>query len=240
MFDKLNDSRRWNKIILLLPVLALLAMTACSSSGQKKSASSYQPISWTQSAEDILMRQVAEHELERGYSRYLPDELVAAADIYGIDWEGEQGTAYASIQAGEFVALKGKAYAMSYEAGEVIIRFQFDGQYPKLEELEWSRDGEEHEKWMEDNYPEEYLEDYRESQKADQNGEDETDQKISETVKELMGVPVESEDLLEIDLDKESYEIIRIIEGYDENGEYQFDFTTIDKGKLNELSETTR
>ena len=236
----LNDKQRWNKIILFLLVLSVMAITACSSSGQKETNPSYQPISWTKSSEDTLMRQVAEHELERRYSRYLPDELVAAAKIYGIDWDGEKGTAYASIMACEFVALKGNAYMMSSISGEAILRFVYDGQYPKLLKLEWSANGGEHDKWIEDNFPAEYMDEYRNFQQEDQNGEDEVELRIREKVKELMGVPIEIEDLLEINPDDETYEIVRIYEGYDEKGEYQFDFDTIDKGSLKGLSETTK
>ena len=237
MSDRLNDSRRWNKIVSFLLVLTVLTITACSNSGQQKSKQSQQPISWTQSSEDNLMRQVAEHELERGYSRYLPDELIAAANIYGLDWEGNQGTAYASIMACEFVTMKGKAYMMSSTSGEAIIRFNFDGQYPKLEKLEWSRDGMEHDKWLEENFPAEYLKKYKDTLKQKQPGEDAIERKIRKMVKESMDAPIELEDLLEIDQEKGTYEIIRIIEGYDENGEYNFDFDTIEKGSLKDLSE---
>lgn len=237
MFGMLKDTRRWNKVVLFLLVLTVLTITACDNSGQQKSKPSHQPISWTQASEDNLMRQVAEHELERGYSRYLPDELIAAADIYGLDWEGNQGTAYATIMACEFVTMKGKAYMMSSSSGEVIIRFNFDGQYPKLEKLEWSGDGIEHDKWLKENFPAEYLKKYKNTQKQKQPGEDAIEKKIRNTVKELMDASVEVEDLLEIDQEKGTYEIIRIIEGYDENGEYNFDFDTIEKGSLKDLSE---
>ncbi len=240
MSGKLNDKHSWNKVILFLLVLLLLAITGCDSSGQTETSPSYRPISWMKSSEDILMRQVAERELERRYKRYLPDELVAAAKVYGIDWDGEQGTAYASILACEYVSLKGKAYVMASTSGEAILHFNYDGQYPKLTELEWSANGGEHNKWLEDNFPEEYLEDYKNFQQQNQTGEDEIERKIREEVKELLDAPIETEDLLEIDLDEEIYEIVRIYEGYNDKGEYQFNFETIDKGSLKELPETTK
>ena len=64
-----------------------------------------------------------------------------------------------------------------------------------------------------------------------------TKEQIRKMVKESMDASIELEDLLEIDQEKGTYEIIRIIEGYDENGEYNFDFDTIEKGSLKDLSE---
>ena len=168
------------------------------------------------------------------------DELIAAAEVFGIDWNGDQGTAYVSLMVCEFVALKGKAYLMSSTSGEAIIRFVFDGQYPKFVKLEWSRSGTEHDKWIEEKFPAKYLEEYKKSKMQDLPGENEIEKQIRKAVKELMDVPIEIEDLLEIDLEKETYEIIRIYEGFDENGEYQFDFDTIDKGSLNEVPESTK
>ena len=240
MTGKINEKPRWNKIFLFLLLLSVLTITACNSSGQKGSKPSNRPISWTQNSEDTLMRQVAEHELERRYSRYLPDELIAGAVFYGIDWDGNLGTAYVNLMAGEFVALKGKAYMMSSTSGEAIIRFNFDGQYPKLMKLEWSSSGVEHDKWIEENFPAEYLEKYKKSELQDPSGENEAEKKIRRIVKETMDVPIEIEDLLEIDLEKETYEIIRIYEGFDEDGEYQFDFDTIDKGSLKDVSKSTK
>ncbi len=240
MSCKLNDTRRWNKIILFLLLLSLLAITACDSTGQKESGPSNRPISWTQSDMDTLMKQVADHELEKRYSRYLPDELVAAAEVYGLDWDGDQGTAYTSILACEFVLVKGKAYLMASTGGETIIRFNFDGQYPKLEKLEWSKNGMEHDKWLEENFPPEYLEKYKEYRQQEIIVEDEVEKKIKKEVKELMDASIETDNLLEIDLDQETYEIVRIVEGYDENGEYKFDFETVEKGKLKELSKVTQ
>ena len=240
MSDKLNDKQRWNEIILLLLVLGLLAITACSSTGQKGSKPSYRPISWTKSSEDTLMRQVADHEMKRNYSRYLPDELIAVAKVFGIDWEGEQGTAYVDLLTCEVVALKGKAYMMSSSSGEAILRFNYDGQYPKLTDLEWSASGGEHDKWLEDHFPADYLEASKDFRQQEQDGEDEVELQIREKVKELLDAPLEIEDLLEIDQDEASYEIVRIYEGYDDKGEYQFNFETIDKGSLKELPETVK
>ena len=57
---------------------------------------------------------------------------------------------------------------------------------------------------------------------------------LQDTVEKAMGVPIEQNDLLSIDTDKETYEIIKVIEsGEGEN--YKFDTETLEKGNLSDL-----
>lgn len=51
-----------------------------------------------------------------------------------------------------------------------------------------------------------------------------------------MGAPVETENLLEIDKEKGTYEIIKTIEtGNPADDSYKFDTETIEKGKISDL-----
>lgn len=231
-----TDMKRWVKrLILLCTCILLTVIPACNRTGPDGADTSGQREDWNQAAEDELMRQVAEQELERNYAQYLPDELFAGADIFGIDWDGDQATAYARLLTAEYVALKGKAYDMSGSYGEAILRFDYDGRQTVLKAVEWPADGMDHEKWLKENFPAEYLDKSRNSS-SDEPGENDVTRKMRKEVEERMGVPVETEDLLEINLDEETYEIVRIEEGIDDEGEYRFDFDTVDKGSLKVLS----
>lgn len=55
--------------------------------------------------------------------------------------------------------------------------------------------------------------------------------KVNETVAETMGVPVETENLLMIDTDNETYELIKTIDGNDGT----FDTETLESGNLKDL-----
>lgn len=127
--------------------------------------------------------------------------------------------------------LRDEAYEMSGSAGEVMIKFIYGKDDVTLSEVVWSADGEEHEKWMKENFPAEYLKKAKNYKAYDANGRSVLGSKLKETVEEVLGVPVESENLLMIDTDKGTYEIIKTIDGDDGT----FDTETLETGNLKEL-----
>ena len=180
---------------------------------------------------DDTMKQVAESDVTKSYGDHLRDEAFANAEVFGIDRDGDQGTAYAYLYDGEYVVLKDKAYEMSDSAGEVMIKFIYGKDDVTLSEVIWSADGEEHEKWMKENFPAEYLKKSKNYKAYDANGRSVLGSKLRKTVEEALGVPVESENLLMIDTDKGTYEIIKTIDGDDGT----FDTETLETGNLKEL-----
>ncbi len=216
-------------ITLLLAVLMVFAVTACGGSGEGAEASEL-----TQDEFDSLMWQIADQEMELQYQEYMPDMRFADAEIFGIDRDGDQGTAYATLCTEEYVVLKDKAYSIAGGQGEVIIKFEYTDDQPKLTEVIWSADGEDHEGWLEENFPAAYLKKAKSYEAYDADGMSVLGARIAKTAEEELGVPVETEDLLQIDLEAGTYEVSKIIES-GEGESYKFDTETIDSGKLSDL-----
>jgi hypothetical protein len=187
----------------------------------------------SQSEYDALMKQIADKEITKQYADLLPDEAFAAAKIFGID-EDDQSKAYARLYTAEFVALKDKAYEMSGSAGEVIISFDKSSGEPKLVKVEWSADGEDHEAWMEENFPGDYKKalDVYDSIRENANGD--LFDEVSKKAEEALGVTVEKENLLEIDTDAGTYKIIKTIETGEPGEDYKFETETVEEGKIGE------
>lgn len=218
-------TRLKNTILILLPIGMLALMSACATGGKTASVE-LSPAQMTS-----LMRQVAESDVADSYSAYLRDEAFATAEIFGIDRDGDLGTAYAYLYEGEFVELKSKAYEMSASAGEVILRFRFQGDDVTLTEVQWSADGGLHEDWMRENFPAAYLRTARNYAEHDENGKSILGEQLKKTVEEAMGVPVETDDLLFVDTEAGTYRIVRPITGADGS----FDTETVETGNLSDL-----
>lgn len=188
----------------------------------------------SQAEYDALMKQIAEKEITLGYQGLLPDEAFAAAAIFGIDEEDGESKAYSRLYTSEFVSLKEKAYEMSGSSGEVIIYFDKSGEEPKLKKIEWSADGEDHETWMNENFPADYKKKSDDYNAATDNANNQLFEEVSKKAEESMGVPVETENLLEIDTEKGTYEIIKTIETGEPGVDYKFETETVEEGKLGE------
>ncbi len=178
---------------------------------------------------DSLMKQIAEREVQKRYEKYLPDRAFAIAEIFGVDRDGDKGSAYVYLNTAEFVILKGKAYKMSGSAGEAIIRFTYTENGPRLTKVDWSADGGGHDAWIKRNFPKAYLKKWSAYEAYDKNGKNKIGTKININAAKAMGVPVETENLLEIDSDKGTYKIIKAIDTMPFG---KFEVKTIDSGKL--------
>lgn len=231
------------KVIAALAALMLVfTLTACgggdqaSESSESAGSESAKTVATEldQEGMDSLMQQVADKEVQKNYKDVLPDEVFADAEILGLDNEGDKGTAYVYLDCSEFVKLKDKTYEMSGSAGEAIVRFTYTEDGPVLDEVEWSADGSDHDKWIEENFPEEYYKEWKAYDANDENGKPKLAAGIYEKVEKAMGAPVEQENLLNIDTDKGTYEIVKVIES-GEGEDYSFDTETIENGKLSDL-----
>ena len=223
-----------NIIIALVSIALMVSITACAKNEQ---GSGEQGKTETVKAElsdaqlESLMKQVAESDVTKSYGDHLRDEAFANAEVFGIDRDGDQGTAYAYLYDGEYVVLKDKAYEMSGSAGEVIIKFTYGEDDVILSEIIWSADRDDHENWMKENFPAEALRKAKNYKAYDSNGRSILGSKINETVEEALGVPVETENLLMIDTDNGTYELIKTIDGDDGT----FDTETLETGNLENL-----
>ena len=115
-------------IITLASIILILSITACAKNEQKSGENETADAVATELSDAemaSLMKQVAESDVSRSYGEYLKDEAFADAEIFGVDRDGDQGTAYAYLYDGEYVVFKDKAYEMSGSAGEVIIKFTY-------------------------------------------------------------------------------------------------------------------
>ena len=176
-----------------------------------------------------MMDQVAASEVELSYTEYLPDEGFANAELYGI----EDGKAYVFLNCQKFVVFKDKAYAMSGSAGEAILHYTETEDGAKLDEVEWSADGSDHDQWILENFPEDILAQWEVYDAYDENGFLKLGTKMLYKAEEALGVEVERENLLEIDPESGKYQIIKTSEsGSTEDDTYEFTSEVIEEGTL--------
>ena len=193
-----------NTIIILLAIALISAMTACSGSTPDNA------VELSDAEIELLMEQVAESDVDTLYKDYLKDEAFAVAEVFGVTKDGDQGTAYAYLNEGDYAVLKGKAYNMSGSAGEVIIKFNCTDSGVALTEVVWSADGGMHEDWLKENYPAEFLRKANAYQPYDLIGRIKLGAKLRKKVEAALGVPVDTDNLLEIDTDKGTYTITKV------------------------------
>lgn len=229
--------KRRNSIFVLMTLVLIITMTACEKKEQSTgevNGTENPSAELSQNDLDALLQQVADNEVQKDYEKYMPDKSFANAEVFGIDRDGDSGKAYVYLNYSEYVALKGKAYEMSGGSGEAIIKFNFSDSGPVLNEVEWSADGDLHDGWLKDNFPADYLKKDKAFEAYDEKGRNVLAMMLQDTVEKAMGVPIEQNDLLSIDTDKETYEIVKVIEsGEGEN--YKFDTETLEKGNLSDL-----
>ena len=237
----------WKLLAVMVFAVALITMmTACGGQADEISVGAAESVSGSEVPEFALdeaestdlLQQIADREIEKQYADVLPEEAFANAVVFGTETEGDQGTMYVRLNTSDYVAVKDKAYMISGAEGEAIISYMIDGDSVKLADVEWSADGENHDAWIEENFPEEAFEAYKAYEGYDENGYSQLAKALIPQVEEKMGVPVETELLLEIDDEKGTYEIMKTIEsGSPEEGTYEFDTETVEKGKLSDLKQ---
>ena len=177
-----------------------------------------------------MNRQCAEEAVENNYAKYLPDVRVAEMKIFDVEKTGTEAAAYVILAAEEFVSFGGKAYSMSGVSGEAIVRYTLPDK--KLTEIEWSEDGAGHEKWVREHFTREALKAREAYLKGEGGGRTDLGQKLDQKAEKELGVPVEQKNLLMIDLDKGTYEIIETIESGDTPETYKFDTRVLERGTL--------
>ncbi len=220
--------KKINVPVILLSVISLItALSVCS--GCVKGTAVRLSDAETRS----LMEQVAKSDVYIEYGDYLKEEAFAAAEVFGVRRDGDRGTAYVYLYEEAFVVLKEKAYSMTGSAGEAIIRFIYTDSGVALSEVEWSADGDLHEDWIKKSFPAEYRKKAKAYQPHDESGCSILGIKLREKAAAALGVSVASDDLLEIDIDKGTYKIIKTTDG--DNG--SFEMKTVEQGRLADLSE---
>lgn len=239
----MKNRQTWKIFIAILMALVLsTTMAACGDQGQEdesveRESSVSMDSELSQPEMDALMSQVAESETNKGYEAYVPDEVFANAEVFGIDREENEGIAYVWLNTAEYVAVKGKAYEMSGSSGEAIIYFEYTEDGTKLTKVEWSADGNLHDDWIKERFPKEYLNKHESFHAYDTNGRNKLGTELIEKVEQVMGVPVETENLLNIDPEQGTYEIIKTIETGEPGEDYQFNTEVIDQGSLSQIND---
>lgn len=243
---------RWRKMagkstgkimgIVLISVVLIAVTAGCAGQNRNNRRGNHPGENANLSPSDlkILMKQVAKSEIETAYARYVPDKAFADAKVFGIDRDDGKGAAYVYLEVAEYAAVKGKAYNLSGASGEAVIRFRYTAGGPKLTKVEWSADGDLHDRWIKERVPEACQ------RKRDifiiftllfkSRGMGGLEENIRKEVQKDMGVPVETENLLNIDTDKGTYEIVRTIERGTPGKDYQFHSEIVEKGKLSDLA----
>ena len=228
----MQNQRIW-RVFIIAATVALMGIMMVACGDEKIEDGGSKSAELSKSELDSLLEQTAENDYKdaKDYEKYMKDEVFASADVFGIDRDGDNGRAYVRLHIGEYVVLKDKAYYISGATGEAIIEFSYSDDSPKFKKLIWSADGEDHGKWLEDNFPEDYL------KKAESSaGNSIIQTETTEKAEKALGVPVEEELQLEIDLDKGTYEIYKTREtGDPSNDDYKFETETVEKGKLSDL-----
>ena len=216
------SKKAWKTIMTMMTAAVLtLALTAC---GQSNNAD------LSDEELDSLMEQVADKEVILNFVDSLPEKALANAEVFTVERDGDAGTAYVYLNTGEYVKARGKAYYMSGSSGVAIIKFDYTEDGPKLSEVVWSADGSDYDAWLEENLPEDALSAVKEF-----GGNEALSADLDAKAADALGVPVETENLLSIDVEKGTYEITKVIES-GEGDDYTFDTETIEEGNLNELA----
>ncbi len=225
-------------LMFILSAVLVFGIAACGNQDKAEDSDAQNTagnVELTEDQMDALLWQISQKEMEPQYKEYIPDECFANAEVYGTERNGNEGVIYAFLNEAEYVVVKDKAYDISGGAGEVIIRFNYTDENPELTEVVWSADGEEHDSWLKENFPKEYYDAAVGFQAYDENGNSNLMKELNEIVAEEMGVPVETENILEVGEDL-NYKISKTIEsGSPENGDYKFDTEVIEKGNLKDL-----
>ncbi len=227
-------------VTLLMAVALLFGFCACGDQEEAADDGTDTVLSaaeLTQDDWDGILWEVADKEITKSYADYLGDAAFANAEIFGIEKDGDQGTAYVWLDTREYVAFKDNAYFMSGSAGEAIIKFVYGEEKPTLDKVVWSADGADHDAWMEKNFPAEYLEKQKAYDAYNDDGSNKMDEVFAQQVEAEMGVPIADANLiLEIDQDAGTYELSKITET-GEGDDYKFETETVEKGKLSELED---
>ena len=222
-------------LTVLISITLILAMTACdvtqNNDDVKPQTSDSVRLELSQSEMEQLMQQVAEKDVETDYTEYVPDEAFANAEIFGIDRDGDNATAYAYLFTADYVTFKGKAYQQSAALGTALIRFRYGNNGIELKKIKWNLGGELYQTWLDENFPVEYAEESKKYYgETDENGVNkhvaELKRGLIRQVEDKMGVPVETENVLDIE-DDGKYSLWR------EKAETPvFDTEVLEKGRL--------
>ena len=223
---------KWMSILALMVIAVMaISMTACGSKTEEQPAE--EPAQEEEVPEDIASGpELSEDQMDDLFDQAAKKVL---AEPFSIERDGDKGVWDVYLGAGEYVVLDGKTYEVSGSYGEAILTFDYTAEGPKLTDVTWSADGGEHDKWIEKNFNEEAVAAWKEFMKDEKNAEF-IKEVVQKKASDKFGVPAETENLLEIDKDAKTYEIVKVIESGDpEDGTYQFDTETIKEGKLEDL-----
>ncbi len=221
----------------LLAILCLLAVILTAFAVWYKAVNRPGPVSAEPAADkeagfdrEALLTECAGDALEARYGDYLPEALCAETEVFDTQKTDAEAVEYVILDTGEYVLFKDRLYLMSGGSGEAVIRYSLPG--GRLKEIEWSEDGAGHEKWVREHFTPKALQARNAYLKGEDSGRTRLGRKLDAKAEKLLGAPVETENLLNIDTDKGTYELIETIESGDTPETYKFDTKVLEEGTL--------
>lgn len=241
----MGNNKVLRRILVFSAAAAMtLSLAACGGSGSpgsSKAAGSSAAASSAASGQGAsldldlktLYEQVAKTHTKNYQDLFKPteDQAFATAEIFGIDRTGNTAKMYVFAAIGEYVSLKGKAYNVSGGQGEAIFNIEYTNGGANLKSIDWSDSGAGHDKWVKNNFPKAYYDKSVAYHPSEDNGKSKLMKALDAEAERIMGLPVEQNNLLNIDTDSRTYEIVQTKES-GTGADYKFETITIDKGKL--------
>lgn len=181
---------------------------------------------------DELMKQYV-YENECAYEQFLPSIWVASCEVFGteIDMDTNIGYVYAYVLDEEYVKFKNYAYEQSGGHSPVKMKVQIEDDEILLLNCEFPGDGSYYKESMKELFPTKYYLKCEIYDPFDENGNVKLGKKQEEKIKDIWGVEVSKEYMLNIS-ENGSYEIIWTTgDGSDE----EFEVHVKERGQLKEL-----
>ena len=233
--------KNWKVLIAIaMAAFMVFAAAACGNKEESKAdpddPANGEMVELSEDQMDDLYQQAADKALEVRYSEYMPEVVVGHAEPFYIEREDDKGTWDVYLGASEYAVLDGKAYEIAGSYGEAILKFDYTDDGPVITDLIWSADGGDHDDWIKENFNKEAIDNWENFRKDDKE-KDLLIEIVQKKAEDALGVPVDTDQLLEIDEGNGTYRLLKTIESGDpENGDYKFDTETVKEGKLSDLS----
>jgi hypothetical protein len=191
-------------------------------------AESPSEIDLTEEQIDDLMVQYVE-KMEYSYEEFLPSIWIASCEIFGVECKDNNiAYVYAYVLDEEYVKFKNKAYVQSGGYGPVKIKVDLSNDNIKYLSEDIPEDGDDYEDKLKELFPEKYYSMYKNYNPYDENDEPRLKKYQKEKIKEIWGIDISEEYVLQIDEDG-SYKLVKLI---DQSAQDEFDYKIVESGKF--------
>ena len=175
--------------------------------------------------------QIAEKALDNRYLEYFPGRALAEMVVFDcVRKNAGEVSACVLVDAEEFVNLQKRLYSMSGITAEAVITYTLPDK--RLTEIEFSEDGAGREKWVREHFTGKALRARKEYISGSGDIKGDIREKLWSKAEKTLGCPVETEEQLNVDMDKGTWEIVKTIRIGDAAGTGRFEPWVLDKGTL--------